>query len=156
MARSILDISNLSVIFNTDAGRTEAVRNLSLSIGKGEILAVVGESGCGKSVLCKTIMGLLPHRAEIASGSIRLCGRELSGLSDREFCDIRGADISMVFQDPMTSLDPACRIGAQIAEAIRIHNVGIGFWRGAAVVIVLVALAVYLVIPELKKRGILK
>ncbi len=119
MDSNILAIKNLSIIFNTDSGRTEAVRDLSLSIGRGEILAVVGESGCGKSVLCKSVIGLLPRVAEIPSGSIRLGGKELVGLSDQQLCGIRGSDVAMVFQDPMTSLDPACRIGAQIAEAIK-------------------------------------
>ena len=146
MAEPILDIKNLTVVFRTDAGRTEAIRDLSLSIEQGEILAVVGESGCGKSVLCKTIMGLLPQPAEITSGSIRISSgapespsraaasviagqsqtrnseQELTCLSDREYCRIRGADIAMVFQDPMTSLDPSCSIGSQIAEAIHVHD----------------------------------
>ena len=112
-----------------------AIRDLSLSIGQGEILAVVGESGCGKSVLCKTVMGLLPRPAEITSGSIWLKRREsragydatgdrldLVSLTEKEFTQLRGCDISMVFQDPMTSLDPACPVGAQIAEAIRVHE----------------------------------
>ena len=112
-----------------------AIRDLSLSIGQGEILAVVGESGCGKSVLCKTVMGLLPRPAEITGGSIWLKRREsragddatgdrldLVSLTEKEFTQLRGCDISMVFQDPMTSLDPACPVGAQIAEAIRVHE----------------------------------
>ena len=131
----ILDIKNLSVIFHTEEGNMSAIRDLSLSIGQGEILAVVGESGCGKSVLCKTVMGLLPRTAEITGGSIWLKRREsragddaagdsldLVSLTEKDLTQLRGCDISMVFQDPMTSLDPACPIGAQIAEAIRVHE----------------------------------
>ena len=122
MNQPILDIDNLSVVFDTPEGRISAIRNLSLTIQQGEILAVAGESGCGKSVLCRTIMGLLPHRAQTAGGSIRVCGRELTDLPDRKYCQIRGKDVAMVFQDPFVSLDPACSIGSQIAEAIRAHE----------------------------------
>ncbi|MBQ9015164.1 MAG: ABC transporter ATP-binding protein [Firmicutes bacterium] len=122
MTESILQIKDLSVVFRTDDGNMSAIRNLSMSIGHGEIVAVVGESGCGKSVLCKTILGLLPKRARITSGSILAAGTDLTGLSDRRYGRIRGRDISMVFQDPMTSLDPSQTVGAQIAEAIRVHD----------------------------------
>ncbi|MDO4869327.1 MAG: ABC transporter ATP-binding protein [Bacillota bacterium] len=122
MTKEILSINNLSVVFNTDGERICALRDLSLNMYRGEILAVVGESGCGKSVLCKTILGLLPRIAEITSGSIRVNGRDTVGLSDSEYSSIRGTDISMVFQDPMTSLDPTYTIGAQISESIRIHD----------------------------------
>ncbi len=120
--QSVLDVNHLSVVFHTEQGNISALRDLSLSIGQGEILAVCGESGCGKSVFCKAVMGLLPHRAKITGGSIRLCGKELTGLSEREYCQVRGGDVAMVFQDPMTALDPACPIGKQIAEAIRAHD----------------------------------
>ena len=122
MNENVIDIKKLSVVFNTEWGKICAVRNLSLSIGQGEIVAVAGESGCGKSVLCKTIMGLLPDRAKITNGSITVCGHEMVGLSDTQYCGMRGALVSMVFQDPMTSLDPTYTIGAQIAEAIRAHS----------------------------------
>ena len=119
---NILEIKNLSVVFNTPEGRISAIRDLSLSIGQGEVFAVVGESGCGKSVLCKTIMEILPSNTEITSGYIAVNGKEIVGLSDGEMCRVRGVDISMVFQDPMTSLDPTYSIGAQIAEAVRVHD----------------------------------
>lgn len=122
MNHKTLEIQNLSVVFNTDRGRICALRDLSLHIDQGEILAVVGESGCGKSVLCKTIMGLLPPVAEITGGSIAIGGHETVHLTDRQFADFRGVDLSMVFQDPMTSLDPTYTIGAQIVESIRVHN----------------------------------
>lgn len=122
MNEPVLDIKNLSVVFHTEDGNICALRDLSLSVQQGEILAVCGESGCGKSVLCRTIMGLLPRRAEVTGGSLRVCGKDVAGLSDKEFRQVRGRDISMVFQDPFLSLDPSCRIGAQIVEAIRIRR----------------------------------
>ena len=122
MNNPILDINSLSVVFNTNGNRISALRDLSLSVSQGEIVAVVGESGCGKSVLCKTIMGLLPKIAEITDGSIRVNGKETVGLSDDEYCQLRGTDMSMVFQDPLTSLDPTYTIGSQIVESIRIHD----------------------------------
>ena len=103
-------------------GKICAVRNLSLSIGRGEIVAVAGESGCGKSVLCKTIMGILPKQAKITCGSIVLIGRETTGYTDRQYCQMRGSEVSIVFQDPFTSLDPTYTIGSQITEAIRANK----------------------------------
>ena len=117
-----LEIQNLSVVFNTEWEKICAVRNLSLSIGQGEIVAVAGESGCGKSVLCKTIMGILPKQAEITSGSIVLGGRETTGYTDKQYCQMRGSEVSIVFQDPFTSLDPTYTIGKQITGAIRAHR----------------------------------
>lgn len=122
MNEKVLEIQDLSVIFDTDGGRICALRDLSLTIDRGEILVVVGESGCGKSVLCKAIMGLLPRPAEITGGTILLSGRDTTHLTDRKHCALRGTDISMVFQDPMTSLDPTYTIGAQIVEAITVHG----------------------------------
>ena len=98
------------------------MRDLSLSIGQGEIVAVAGESGCGKSVLCKTIMGLLPKQAEITAGSIMVNGRDTTGCTEREYGKMRGSEVSIVFQDPFTSLDPTYTIGRQITEAIRAHR----------------------------------
>ncbi|GHT96963.1 ABC transporter ATP-binding protein [Spirochaetia bacterium] len=117
-----LEIKNLSVSFDTFAGRVRAVRNVSFSLAEGETLAIVGESGSGKTVTCRAMMRLLAKNASIDSGEILLDGRDVLGLSGRELRDLRGNDISMIFQDPMTSLDPTMRIGRQIEEAITLHR----------------------------------
>jgi oligopeptide/dipeptide ABC transporter ATP-binding protein len=98
------------------------IEDLHLRIGKGEIVGVVGESGSGKSMLAKSIMGLLPRQVGIASGDIRLTGRNLVGLNFQALTACRGRDMAMIFQDPMTSLNPVLRVGDQIAEAVRIHR----------------------------------
>ena len=118
---ALLEVENLAVSFYPAAGEVQAVRGVSFSLRQGEVLAVVGESGCGKSVLCKSIMGLLPDVARIKSGSICVRGEELVGKSDCELQKLRGRLFSMVFQDPMTSLNPTMTIGGQIAEAVRVH-----------------------------------
>ncbi len=118
----ILELKNLSVSFNTQAGEVEAVRDVSLSLHEGEILAIVGESGCGKSVLCKSIMKLLPENAYIKSGSISVNGTDITKYKERNMQKLRGRLFSMVFQDPQTSLNPTMTIGNQIAEAVKIHN----------------------------------
>ena len=100
----------------------EAVRDVSFSLKSGEVLAIVGESGCGKSVLCKSIMKLLPKNACIEDGSIVVNEEEIAAYTDKKMQKLRGKMFSMVFQDPMTALDPTVRIGKQVAEAIRIHN----------------------------------
>lgn len=129
MEDTLLELKNLSVSFFTPRGEVEAVRDLSLSFRPGEVLALVGESGCGKSVLCKTVMGLLPRTARMKSGTISLMGRDITGLSDRALRPLRGKAFSMVFQDPMTALDPTMPAGRQIAEAVLVHEPGI---KGAA------------------------
>ena len=118
----VLDIKNLTVHIPTDSGNVEAVRDVSLTLQEGETLAIVGESGCGKSILCKSIMKLLPQSARITGGSIKVCGRDITTYSDREMCRLRGELFSMIFQDPMTTLDPTMTIGSQIAKVVRIHN----------------------------------
>lgn len=118
----ILNVENLSVSFFTPAGEVEAVRNVSFTLKEGEVLAVVGESGCGKSVMCKSIMKLLPQTAKIKSGSVTVSGLDITDYSDRDMKKLRGRLFSMVFQDPMTSLDPTMTVGAQIAEAVLVHN----------------------------------
>lgn len=99
-----------------------AVKNVSLELHKGEILALVGESGCGKTVLCKSILGILCDKARILSGEVNFGGTNLLTLSEKELRGYRGGKISMVFQDPMTSLNPTICIGEQIAEAVRLHG----------------------------------
>ena len=121
----LLEVKNLSVSFFTPDGEVQAVRDVSFSLGRGEVLAVVGESGCGKSVLCRTILKLLPSTAKIKSGSITVNGADITGYGEREMRKLRGTMFSMVFQDPMTALNPTMTVGAQIAEAVRVHRPGI-------------------------------
>lgn len=118
----LLEIKNLSVGIHTSAGKVEAVRDVSLTLHAGEVLAIVGESGCGKSMLCKSIMRLLPKSAKIESGSICINGTDIAKVKEREMRALRGKIFSMIFQDPMTSLDPTMTIGAQIAEAVLRHQ----------------------------------
>lgn len=118
----ILEASDLSVSFETDAGEVQAVRDVSLSLKEGEVLAIVGESGCGKSVLCKSLMKMLPGNARIKSGKILANGIDIAGYKERDMAKLRGTLFSMVFQDPMTALNPTMTIGRQIEEAIKIHN----------------------------------
>lgn len=119
---TLLEIKNLSVNIATDQGDVHAVRDVSLSLEPGETLAIVGESGCGKSVFCKSILGILPARAEVAGGEILFKGRDLAGLSEKELEAVRGKEISMIFQDPVSSLNPTMSIGSQIVEAVRAHQ----------------------------------
>lgn len=117
-----LQIENLQVAIQTPAGKVEAVRGVSLSVQAGEVLAIVGESGCGKSILCKSIMKLLPRSARIEGGRIIANGVDITGYSEREMRRLRGSLFSFVFQDPMTALDPTIPVGRQIEEAIRVHK----------------------------------
>ncbi len=118
----LLEVKNLSVSFETDRGEVQAVRDVSFTLQPGETLAIVGESGCGKSALCKSIMKLLPASARIKSGSICVNGVEISGYREREMQKLRGKLFSMVLQDPLTALNPTMSVGAQIAEAVRVHQ----------------------------------
>ena len=118
----ILEVRNLSVSFDSPKGEVQAVRDVSFSLKKGDVLAIVAESGCGKSVLCKSIMKLLPKSARIKEGSILVNGTDIIGYRERDMQKIRGKVFSMIFQDPMTSLNPTMKIGQQIAEAILIHD----------------------------------
>ena len=120
--RELLKTEHLSVSFFTKAGEVEAVRDVSLTVEEGEVLAIVGESGCGKSALCKSIMKLLPKTAKIKSGKILADGIDITDYTQRNMSRLRGALFSMIFQDPMTSLNPTMTIGKQIGEAVRIHN----------------------------------
>ncbi|WP_312692650.1 ABC transporter ATP-binding protein [Caproiciproducens sp.] len=118
----LLEVENLTVHINTQHGTVQAVRGVSFSLEKGETLAIVGESGSGKSITVKGIMGLLPTNGKIAEGSVHLEGRDLARLSEREMQEIRGCDISMIFQDPMTSLNPTMTVGKQIIEVLHEHH----------------------------------
>lgn len=122
MPEAILQVKHLSVSFDTYAGRVQAVRDISFDLLKGETLALVGESGCGKSVTCRSMMRLLARNARIESGEILFNGVDLLTQSSRSMRNIRGGKIAMIFQDPMTSLDPTMKIGRQIAETVRLHK----------------------------------
>jgi peptide/nickel transport system ATP-binding protein len=118
----VLDIQDLSTHIKLTSSVVQAVGNVDLRVEPGETLGVVGESGCGKSMTGLSIMGLLPPGGAIAGGSIKLDGRELVGLTEPELRKIRGNDMAMIFQDPLTSLDPTKSIGYQVAEPVRLHR----------------------------------
>src|SRR5881227_2055581 len=118
----LLEIKNLSTHFPTRDGLVRAVDDVSFYIDRGELLGLVGESGCGKSMTALSVMRLVPPPGKIAAGEILFEGRNLLKLSNREMRDVRGDDIAMIFQDPMTSLNPVFTVGEQIAEALRLHR----------------------------------
>ena len=123
MSAPLLSIDDVVVDFKTRAGNARVLDHVSLEVGGGEILGIVGESGCGKSMTALSIMGLVPNPpGKVTSGSIRLEGRELVGLSEAELCEVRGRDIGMIFQEPMSSLNPVFTVGEQIAESVRLHE----------------------------------
>ncbi|MBF6238034.1 ABC transporter ATP-binding protein [Nocardia otitidiscaviarum] len=117
----LLEVSDLRVSFPSEEGRVEAVRGVDFTVNDGEVLAIVGESGSGKSVSSLAVMGLLPEQARVR-GSVRLRGRELLGLGDKQMSSMRGSRVSMVFQDPLSALTPVYRVGDQIAEALLAHR----------------------------------
>jgi len=120
--QSLLKVNDLRISFSSHAGEVQAVRGVSFDLRRGETLAIVGESGSGKSVTAKSIMRLLPEaNTRIKGGEILLEEEDILKLSDKRMQDIRGPKIAMVFQDPMTSLDPTMRIGRQIAESLKVH-----------------------------------
>ena len=122
MSDKLLSVSDLRVSFATEAGLLHAVDGVSFDLEAGEVLAIVGESGSGKSVTAQTLIGLTrSHNARI-EGTVKLGGRDLTAASEKELQKVRGAEIAMVFQDPMTSFNPVYRIGAQIVEAVRAHR----------------------------------
>jgi peptide/nickel transport system ATP-binding protein len=117
----VLAVDDLTVGFPTDDGLVKAVRGVSYELRRGEALGIVGESGSGKSVTSLAVMGLLPHNAEV-TGSAKVLGREMIGRTDADLSKIRGNHISMIFQDPLTSLNPVYSVGFQIAEAVQAHH----------------------------------
>ncbi|MEU6217550.1 ABC transporter ATP-binding protein [Streptomyces sp. NPDC047022] len=121
---AVLEVDGLGVEFPTEDGTVRAVRGVGYSLGRGESLGIVGESGSGKSVTAMAVMGLLPTSARVR-GSVRFEGTELLGMSDARMSDIRGSGIAMIFQDPMTSLNPVYTVGYQIAETLQRHNPGL-------------------------------
>ena len=118
----ILNIDHLSVAIDTPRGQVQAVRDVSFSLAQGETLAIVGESGCGKSILCKSIQRLLPSGGRITGGHIFFGNEDLTEKSERAMTRLRRSAFSMVFQDPMTALNPTMTVGSQIAEAVRLHH----------------------------------
>jgi peptide/nickel transport system ATP-binding protein len=120
---SLLEVRNLRTHFETEKGIVRAVDDVSLEVNASQSIGIVGESGCGKTVLARSILRLVPNPpGRIVGGSILLRGRDLLRLSENEMRSVRGRDISMIFQEPMTSLNPVLRIGEQIAEVIRLHQ----------------------------------
>ncbi len=118
----LLEVNQLQVHIKTQHGVVQAVRGISFYLDEQETLAIVGESGSGKSISVKSIMGLLPKNGKIVEGSILLEGKDLSKYSERQMQTVRGSDISMIFQDPMTSLNPTMTIGKQIVEVLKEHR----------------------------------
>jgi peptide/nickel transport system ATP-binding protein len=117
----VLEIDDLRVEFTAEGGVVRAVDGVSLRLAPGERVAVVGESGSGKTVTALAVMGLVDPPGRISGGDVRLDGRSLRGLDESRYRELRGRDLAMVFQDPMTALNPAIRVGAQVAESITVH-----------------------------------
>lgn len=122
MTQRTLEVSHLNTSFFTERGEVKAVQDVSISVNKSQVVGIVGESGCGKSMIARSIMGLVKKPGKIVSGSIVLQGKELTSLGEKELCKIRGKDVSMVFQEPMTSLNPTMRVGKQVQEVVAIHE----------------------------------
>jgi peptide/nickel transport system ATP-binding protein len=123
MSDAVLEVEGLETVFFTRAGLVRAVDGVSLHVNRGEVLAVVGESGCGKSITALSIMRLVPNPpGRIVGGTVRLEGRDLLAIDEEAMRAVRGNDIAMIFQEPMTSLNPVLTIGSQITEAIRLHQ----------------------------------
>lgn len=122
MSEVLLSVKNLRVSFTTFAGKVHAVRDVSFDLKEKETLALVGESGCGKTQTCRAILGLLAKNAVIEGGEIRYKNEDLLTKKNAEIRKIRGKEIAMIFQDPMTSLDPTMKIGKQVEEMIRLHE----------------------------------
>ena len=122
MGQATLEIRNLNTSFFTRKGEVRAACDVSLEVRPGQITGIVGESGCGKSVTAKSVLGLVKYPGRVVSGEILLEGREIRSLSKKEQCALRGSDISMIFQEPMTSLNPVMKIGKQVEEALLLHQ----------------------------------
>jgi len=117
-----LEVRALTVSLPTEKGVIRPVRDVSLTVEAGEMVGIVGESGCGKSMTARAILGLIPSPGKVTSGSVRLCGREISGLPERDMRALRGSEISMIFQEPMSSLNPVMKVGRQVDEALLLHT----------------------------------
>jgi peptide/nickel transport system ATP-binding protein len=147
---TLLTITDLDVDYRVSGGTLAAVRGASLTVGAGETVAIVGESGSGKSTLAQAVIGLLPDNGSVTGGSVTLAGEELTGLSAKAFRAVRGRRIGLVPQDPTVSLNPVQRVGAQVAETLRVH--GLADRRGAAVEAVALLARAGLPEPELRAR----
>lgn len=124
--QNVLEIKELKSYFYTEKGVAKAVDGVNITIPKGKIIGLVGESGCGKSMTARSIMGLLKYPGKIAGGSILFEGKDLAKLSERDLRKICGNDISMIFQEPMTSLNPVLKVGRQVQETLLVHDRTIG------------------------------
>ncbi|NOX62972.1 MAG: ABC transporter ATP-binding protein [Chloroflexi bacterium] len=124
----LLELRNLTTVFPTRRGEVRAVESVNLSLAPGEVLGLVGESGCGKSTVLLSIMRLIRRPGHIAEGEIRFQGRDLRALSEGEMRRVRGREIAMIFQDPLSTLNPAFRVGDQIRESLRLHHIVDGRW----------------------------
>jgi len=122
MMDKILSVNNLKISFRTSGGTLKAVRDISFDLEKGKTLAIVGESGSGKSVTSKAILGILAGNSIVEGGEILYDGKDLLKISEEDMCKIRGDEISMIFQDPLSSLNPIVKIGKQITEAMLLKN----------------------------------
>ena len=122
MEKNTLQVEHLSASFFTARGEIKAVNDVSINVPRRSIVGIVGESGCGKSMTARSIMRLLKYPGEIVGGSIKLMDKDLLTLSDREMANVRGEEISMIFQEPMTSLNPVMKVGKQVQEAILLHR----------------------------------
>lgn len=119
---NLLEVKDLSVSITTKEGELQAVRDVSFTLKEGEVLAILGESGCGKSILCKSLLQVLPKNGFIKRGEIIFNGKDITNLPEKSMNKIRGKEISMIFQDPMTALNPTLPVGEQIMEAILTHE----------------------------------
>ena len=124
MSKTLLEVKNMHVSIHTDSGVIQAVRGVNFELHESETLAIVGESGSGKSITNKAIMGLLPVGGRIDEGEVILNGRDIAHFSEKEMNTIRGAEVSMIFQDPLTSLNPTMTVGNQITEMLMLHKPG--------------------------------
>ena len=122
MEKTTLNVEHLCASFFTDHGEIRAVNDVSFQVPKRSIIGIVGESGCGKSMTARSIMRLIKYPGKIVSGSISLVGKELTALSETEMSNVRGEEISMIFQEPMTSLNPVMKVGKQVREVVLLHR----------------------------------
>ena len=122
MEQKTLEIRGLTVCFRTDKGVIRPVNDVSMEVPAGRIVGIVGESGCGKSMTVRAVMGLVPDPGKVTAGTVFLDGREITALPEKEQRKLRGSEISMIFQEPMTSLNPVMKVGKQVDEAIRLHT----------------------------------